>query len=192
MRREGQREMLIFAHLPHAGSEQAAQDLIDDYGPHIQRVVRRKLNQQMRSKFDSEDFVQMVWTSFFTEPERILRFQEPAELIGYLAGMAVNKLMQESRRRFTYQKHNVFREQSLENGNAPESSYVHRSNTPSQIVMAREHMNEIMRGQSDRNRRIVEMRMNGATYVEIAKVLAINERTAREVIEELAAASAKL
>lgn len=175
-----------------AGSEQAAQDLIDDYGPHIQRVVRRKLSQQMRSKFDSEDFVQMVWTSFFTEPDRISRFQEPSELISYLATMAVNKLMQEARRRFTYQKHNVFREQSLENGNAPESSYVRKSNTPSQIVMAREHMDEMMRGQSDRNRRIVEMRMNGATYVEIAKVLNINERTAREVIEELAAASAKL
>lgn len=175
-----------------AGSEQAAQDLIDDYGPHIQRVVRRKLNHQMRSKFDSEDFVQMVWTSFFTEPARIAQFEEPAELISYLATMAVNKLTQESRRRFTYQKHNVNREQSLENGGAPESSYVRKSNTPSQIVMAREQMDHMMRGQSERNRRVVEMRMNGATYVEIAETLGIHERTARDVIEKLALVSAKL
>lgn len=79
-----------------AGSEEAARHLIDDYGPHIQRVVRRKLNHQMRSKFDSEDFVQMVWISFFAEPTRIAQFEQPDELIRYLAGMAMNKLTQES------------------------------------------------------------------------------------------------
>lgn len=169
-----------------AGSEEAAQHLIDDYGPHIQRVVRRKLNQQMRSKFDSEDFVQMVWISFFAEPSRIAQFQQPDELIRYLAGMAMNKLSQESRRRLLYQKHNVNREQSLDSGAAPESSYVRKSNTPSQFVMAQERMDALMRGQSDRNRRIVEMRMAGATFVEIANELSINERTAREVVERLA------
>lgn len=172
-----------------AGSEEAAEHLINDYGPHIQRVVRRKLNQQMRSKFDSDDFVQMVWISFFAEPTRIANFQQPDELIRYLAAMAMNKLSQESRRRFLYQKHNVNREQSLEGGSAPESTYVRKSNTPSQIVMAQERMDELMRGQSSRNRRIVEMRMAGATFVEIADELQIHERTAREVVERLEASS---
>ena len=47
----------------------------------------------------------------------------------------------------------------------------------------------MMRNQSVRNRRIVEMRMNGATYEEIGEKLGIHERTARHVIENLAAAA---
>ena len=60
-----------------AGSDEATWELIDTYGPHIQRVIRRKLNQKMRSKFDSLDFVQMVWASFFTEREKMAGFTEP-------------------------------------------------------------------------------------------------------------------
>src|SRR5947209_4816813 len=37
------------------GSEDAARELLDRYGEHILRVVRRKLSRQLRSKFDSVD-----------------------------------------------------------------------------------------------------------------------------------------
>ena len=67
----------------------------------------------MRSKFDSLDFVQMVWASFFTEREKMAGFTEPNDLIRYLAKMAKNKLYQESRRQLKGQKHNVGRERAL-------------------------------------------------------------------------------
>ena len=156
------------------------------YGPHIQRVVRRKLNQRMRSKFDSLDFVQMVWASFFTEREKLASFTEPNDLIRYLVTMAQRKLIQESRRRLQGQKHNVGRERALRAGSEDESTYVRKSDTPSQIVMAKDRFEVMMREYSDRDRQVVELRMLGLTFVEIAERLQIHERTAREVIEKLA------
>jgi RNA polymerase sigma-70 factor (ECF subfamily) len=172
-----------------AGSEDAAHELIETYAPHIQRVIRRKLNQRMRSKFDSLDFVQMVWASFFNERQRIAEFQEPEELICYLVKMAQHKLIQESRRRLKYQKHNINRERSLDPARTPESSYSRKSATPSQIAMAREQLDGLIKQQSERDRRIVELRLDGATFGEISKRLGIHERTARQVIAKLAPAS---
>ena len=43
------------------GSEDAAWDLVEQYGEAIRRAVRRALNERLRSKFDSLDFVQLVW-----------------------------------------------------------------------------------------------------------------------------------
>ena len=169
-----------------AGSDEATWELINTYGPHIQRVVRRKLNQRMRSKFDSLDFVQMVWASFFTEREKLSAFNEPNELIRYLATMAQRKLMQESRRRFVGQKHNLNRERALIAGSEDESTYVKKSNTPSQIVMAKDRLEAMMHERSDRDRQVVQLRLDGLTYVEIAAELQIHERTAREVIQKLA------
>ena len=169
-----------------AGSDEAASELVDTYGPHIQRVVRRRLNQQMRSKFDSLDFVQMVWASFFTEREKIASFTEPDDLIRYLATVAQRKLIQESRRCMHGQKHNLRRERALIAETEDETRYVRKSDRPSQIVMAKDRLDVMMREHSDRDRQVVELRVQGLTFVEIGEELGINERTAREVIEKLA------
>lgn len=42
------------------GSEDAAWQLVERYGGHIRRTVRRALDPRLRSKFDSLDFVQSV------------------------------------------------------------------------------------------------------------------------------------
>lgn len=169
-----------------AGSDEATLELIETYGPHIQRVVRRRLNQKIRSKFDSLDFVQMVWASFFAEREKMAAFSEPDDLIRYLATLAQRKLIQESRRRLTGQKHNVGRERALIEEMEDETTYVRKSDTPSQIVMAKDRLEVMMRERSERDCQVVELRMAGLTFVEIATKLGIHERTAREVIEKLA------
>jgi DNA-directed RNA polymerase specialized sigma24 family protein len=100
--------------------------------------------------------------------------------------MAQNKLLQESRRRLQGQKHNVGRECAMIVGTEAESAYVRKSNTPSQIVMAKDRLEAMLHERSDRDRQVVELRMQGLTFVEIGKELGIHERTAREVIDKLA------
>ena len=56
------------------GSEEAVWDLVSVYGEAIRRAVRRVLNRNLRSKFDSLDFVQLVWKSFFRKREKVDRF----------------------------------------------------------------------------------------------------------------------
>ena len=58
------------------GSQEAAWDLIERYGNHIQRFVRRRLPSALRQKFDSEDFIQSAWASIFMKRSRLVRFQD--------------------------------------------------------------------------------------------------------------------
>ena len=43
-----------------SGSEEAAREMFDRYSGHIALVVRRRLDQRMRSQYDSLDFLQAV------------------------------------------------------------------------------------------------------------------------------------
>ena len=70
------------------GSEDAAWEVFVRYGGYIRRAVRRVLNPKLRSKFDSLDFVQWVWLSFFRMRDKADRFETPQQLVKFLAGMA--------------------------------------------------------------------------------------------------------
>ncbi len=165
-----------------SGSEEAIWELIEAYGPHIHRVVRRRLNRRMRSKFDSIDFVQMVWASFFRDPAEINSFSNPDELTRYLCKIAKNKVTDEHRKRFETDKHKITREQRL--GEAEVGQDLARSSdpTPSQIASAREYYSQLVRGQPSRHRHVVKLRLKGATYEEIASQLSIHPNTARRII----------
>ncbi|MHB8866620.1 MAG: RNA polymerase sigma factor [Pirellulaceae bacterium] len=169
-----------------AGSPDAVWKLIADYGPHIQRVVRRRLDRRMRSKFDSLDFVQMVWASVFRNPQEICGLKQPEDLIRYLAVLARNKVVDEYRRRIQKDtKYNVTRELSLSQQDGTEESADTEQPTPSQIAIAREQWEKFVRQQPERDRSIIEMRIGGATFLEISQQLGIHERTARKVIDRL-------
>jgi len=168
-----------------AGSEEAALRFIEIYGPHLRRIVREKLRVELRSKFDSLDFVQMVWASFFCEPNRTVEFDEPEKLIAYLSTVARNKVVQEYRRRICTQKYDVTREQSLEDTDPVESAASRKQATPSQVAMARERWARLVAGQPERNQRVFEMRINGATFPEISRALGIHERTARKIMDQI-------
>ena len=90
------------------GEQQAAWELLEAYGSHLQRYVRRSLSREMRStRFDSVDFVQVVWASFFREPEKLRRITSPAELMAYLAALARNKVVTEVRKEVHTQKRDM-------------------------------------------------------------------------------------
>jgi RNA polymerase sigma factor (sigma-70 family) len=95
-----------------AGSQEAARKIFEQYGNYIFRVVRRRLRRELRSKFDSQDFVQSVWASVFADVEQLGDFNHPDDFIRYLARMAANKVIDESRRRFGGRR-NITRERRL-------------------------------------------------------------------------------
>lgn len=172
-----------------AGSQDAAWELLDKYGPHVRRHVRRSLNPQMRSRFDSVDFMQVVWASFFREPERIRRLGTPQQLMGYLAAMARNKVVKEVRHQMSTEKRDVGREVSLDAPHqALDCGLTARDPTPSSVAMARERWTQLVDEQPERIRQIVEMRFLGASFVEIARKLNLHERTVRKIIAGLVGA----
>lgn len=169
------------------GCDDAARQLFELYSEHIYRSIRRRLSRELRSKFDSDDFAQAVWASFFTNREAVVRFRYPEELIAFLARVASNKVVDECRRRFATAKHNVTRERSLEQSAAvTRQSLLADTPRPSQIVTAREQWEQLTRGQPSRYVRMLELRTSGATYDEIAAELHVDESTVRRVIRRLA------
>jgi RNA polymerase sigma factor (sigma-70 family) len=166
------------------GSEEAMLELVEKYGDHVYRAVRRKLNRAIRAKFDSGDFVQAVWASFFENRERLLDFPSPRHLVQFLARVAQNKVIDEIRRRLVLQENNVNREVPLDRSSA-RWSLVSRGPTASEVVMADECLQQMIVGRSARLRQVVELKKSGATHLEIAEVLGVDPKTVQRVLQRL-------
>ena len=169
-----------------AGSQDAIRQLIDQYAPHIIRTVRRRLSRSIRAKFDSIDFAQAVWASFFAGSQQFARFDRPEELMGYLATLARNKVVDETRRRMMTEKYNVNRERSLNDSNLLSARRLAAQEpSPSEVAVADELWKRLLRGQPAQYRQILELRRNGNTQQQIAEQLGVNERTVRRTIQRI-------
>src|SRR5262245_63521072 len=94
-------------------SDGSAQEVVERYAPYILRAVRRRLDKKLRSKFDSVDFVQAVWASFFALPPDRLQFQRHEELVNFLIGLARNEVVDVVRQGREQQKYEVKGEEML-------------------------------------------------------------------------------
>ena len=168
-----------------AGSENAAWQFIEVYGPHIHRIVRRLLDRRLRSQFDSVDFVQAVWASFFREPDQIRSFETLPDLINYLSAAARNKVIDEARRRLGTRKYNVKLERSFNDSSLAGAELPAVGPTPDQVAIARETWSRLVANQPTQHREVIRLRFQGATFLEIAAQLEIHERTARKIIKRL-------
>ncbi len=176
-----------------AGSEEAATVLFETYQPHVMRVVRRRLAHELRSKFDSHDFAQAVWSSFFNNRHELLSTNSPEQLVSLLAVMARNKVYDEIRRRHT-KKHDVHRETSIDRcatdgeGAPPLEG---RLSTPSNYIIARETLDGIMEPLTDEHRQVVDLRIKGYSVKEVAEQTGLSERTVRRIVARIQARDAR-
>lgn len=169
-----------------AGSEGAAQELLAQYENQVIRVVRRRLNRQLRVLFDSADFAQAVWASFFGHLSIVSQFDRPESLVAFLARVASNKVIEEGRRRLRGQKHDVQRQQSIEGIRARDGTEPAGDEpTPSAKAMALERWEQLTAERSGHELRILELRIGGATHEEIARDLGVSTKTVQRVIRKL-------
>jgi RNA polymerase sigma factor (sigma-70 family) len=170
-----------------AGSDEAARELTERYGPSLLRAVRLRLNRNLRPKFDSLDFVQDIWASFFTDLPRGPSFRGPGELVNFLACLARNKVVKAVRQRLQGQKYNVNREQPLEDlirnqRTAPQA----RQPTPSEVAMGREEWERLLQRQPPVYRRVLLLLHDGKTPAAVAQEIGVTERTVRRVTAKVA------
>jgi RNA polymerase sigma-70 factor (ECF subfamily) len=165
------------------GSEDAAWEVVTQYGDEIRQAVRRVLSVKLRPKFDSLDFVQIVWKSFFRVRDKSGQFKRPEQLAAYLVRVARNKVGMETRRRLDYKKYNVRREQSLDQSGGDSAAC--QEAAPIEVAIARERWNQILEGQPAHYRQIIQMRLRGYTCEDICKATRIPERTVRRCLQKL-------
>jgi RNA polymerase sigma-70 factor (ECF subfamily) len=166
------------------GDEAAAEEFVALYGAHVLRIVRRTLIPRLRSKFDSQDFVQSVWASFFADFRPLGNDIQLQDIAAYLAAMARHKTIDEGRRRLQTRKRFVDREVPWDGCSEESLSEVpDRVPAPSEAAVVRETWNHLTDGRSNRSVQIFEMRRHGASHVEIAQQLGVNERTIRRFLD---------
>ena len=166
------------------GDEEAARELLNRYESKVRLVVRRQLPRLLRSRFDSIDFLQSVWGSFFhriqTESNDL---NEEENLIAFLAWAARNKVIDEYRRAAT-QKQNIHREESIENRGDWETTLA-SGDTPSELAQAHETFDRLSRLLPEDRRVILELKAAGYSCGEIGDRLGLSERTVQRILEEL-------
>ncbi len=168
------------------GSEDAAWELVERYGRVIRLAVRRALKEELRSQFDSLDFVQLVWSSFFRDRARQDQFDSPQKLAACLAAMARNKVVMEVRRGLLTEKNNVGRELSLNNvATGVEAEVPDTAPSPVEFAIAREQWERLVDSQPERYREIISLRLQGHTNQEVADSLGMDEGTVRRFLKKL-------
>lgn len=167
------------------GDDDAARELLCRYESKVRLVVRRQLPRLLRSRFDSLDFLQSVWGSFFQQIKNGPNdLHEEKNLVAFLAWAARNKVIDEYRRAAT-QRQNIHRESPLRAGSAADRALVSTVETPSQVAEARETYGRLRALLPENRRIILEMKADGFSSREIGAKLGISERTVQRVLDDL-------
>ncbi len=169
-----------------AGDDEAARELLTRYEPEVRLVVRRQLPKLLRSRFDSLDFLQSVWGSFFRRVRTApADFEDGRHLVAFLAKAAKNKVIDEYRRAAS-QKQDMRREESLAGpdgaraGDLPDGG-----DSPGELAEAREAFLRLRELMPEGRRAILELKADGLSSREVGVRLGLSERTVQRVIEDL-------
>jgi RNA polymerase sigma-70 factor (ECF subfamily) len=168
-----------------AGHEDAAAELVKRYEPEIRRAVRVRLGQSgLRRLLDSLDISQSVLGNFFARVAAgKLELNDPRQLLQLLVTMARNKLTDAVRKQHAGRRANglpvTHTRQALE-------AIVDTNPSPSQIVACRELFHELQRQLSDDERYVIDQRLLGREWGDLAGELgggaeALRKRLARAI-----------
>lgn len=169
-----------------SGDSQAVRDFLWRFEGEVRAMVRGRLPRRMRSRFDSADFVQAVWKSFFADlNNRPCDFNDSQHLRGYLAGVVRNKVNEQQRRLTRTEKYDITREEQL---------YIRRGDreivrelpsadpSPSERIQADDRLEQLTSGCSQRDIDVLTLRRHGMTNVEIADRVGLDERSVRRIL----------
>jgi len=172
-----------------AGDDAAIREFLTRFEPEVRIMVRGRLPRMLRSQFDSMDFVQAVWQSFFADlrSSSSRQFENVHHLRGFLAGVARNKVYEEHRRLTRTKKHALAREQSLyvrRGSREVELALISPEPTPSQAVQASDRLAQLVAGGSPLEAQGITLRHQEMTFDEIARRTGVSERSVRRIIDE--------
>jgi RNA polymerase sigma factor (sigma-70 family) len=180
-------EFIDLVRRARSGEPEAIHDFLERFEREVRVMVRAQLPRKLRPRFDSGDFVQAVWQSFFTDPTSAAReFENIAHLRGFLDAVVRNKVQEQHRRLTRTAKHNLAREERL---------YINRGSrevlrevaspdpSPSETMQARDRLEQLVAGFGPLEIEVLTLRRQGLTQVEIAERTGINERSVRRIIE---------
>lgn len=170
----------------HRGDQSAWEVLFRECYPKVRRVVRRKLNRQMRNLYDSTDFASDVMKSLAANFGH-LDFQSIDSLFAFLAQVAEQKVIDEYRRRSSL-KRDMTRERPIHAGGADSGPVQLPSDgpSPSQVAQANEAQERLLsRVDDETERTIIELKQQRYSNAEIAERTGWNIRKVQRFLKDL-------
>jgi RNA polymerase sigma factor (sigma-70 family) len=181
----GESELTEFLRRIQAGDEGAARELLSRFEAEVRLVVRRQLPRLLRSRFDSLDFLQSVWGSFFRRMRTApTEFEDSRHLVAFLARAAKNKVIDEYRRAAS-RKQDMHREEPLWGDGLRPRDVPDPADTPSEIAQAHEVLVRLRELMPADRRSILELKAEGLSSKDIGQRLGISERTVQRILEDL-------
>jgi DNA-directed RNA polymerase specialized sigma24 family protein len=170
-----------------SGDAAAIRVFLSQFEWEVQMMVRARLPKKLRTRFDSMDFAQAVWQSFFSDLQsKSPDFENVQHLRAFLKGMVWNKVQEQHRRLTKTEKCDLGREERL---------YIRRGDrdvprevvspepSPSQTVQADDRLVQLTTGCAPGEVAVIRLRLQRLTIDEIAARTGLNERTVRRFIE---------
>ena len=182
---KGDTQLADFLHRIQEGDEGAARELLQRYEPEVRLVVRRQLPRLLRSRFDSLDFLQSVWGSFFRRMrDAPTDFEDSRHLVAFLARAAKNKVIDEYRRAASL-KNDMHREEPLWGDGRRPREVADPIDSPSEVAQAHEVFDRLHALLPEERRTVLELKAQGLSSRDIGERLGISERTVQRVLEDL-------
>ncbi len=168
------------------GDAAAAEQVVDRYGEHVTRAIRRRFRtRKMRVLYGTEDCMQSVWGSIFSDIDRVAKIDTPEHLMLYLAKVAGNKLIDRDRKQRA-QCNDIYRECDLPESKANgQGGLTSGDLTPSQVAAIDDEWIVRTKGLSTEKRTILELHRQGYTSDEVAAKTGRSSRGIRRVIQQL-------
>jgi len=167
------------------GDQRAWETLFNECYPKVRRVVRRKLSRSMRSLYDSTDFASDVMGNLVANLDR-LKFPSVDSLLGFLAHVAEQKVIDEHRRQHT-RKRDIGKDRPLSAGDPDEGPVELPSGEPtaSQVAQANDTDEQLLARPDKTERTIIELRRKGHSNSDIAEQTGWNVRKVQRFLERL-------
>lgn len=163
------------------GDTMAAQEVFLSYEPYLRMVVRRMLTSQLRSKFDSMDVVQSVWSDLLRGfREAGWRFATADHLKAFLIRATRNRFLNRQQK---YQGGRI--EESLDVGELGQQ-LPSKTPEPSATAHANELWEQLLNTCLPTHRPLVEMRRAGYSLKEIAADTGYHPSSVRRIFYDLA------
>jgi RNA polymerase sigma factor (sigma-70 family) len=151
------------------GDPEAARDLIEQYEDAVRRFIRvRMTDPAIRRQMDSIDVCQSVMADFFVRTATgAYEFETPDQLVGLLATMARNRVINHVKKQRA-QRRDVKR---VEAADVAEMHPRAGGESPSEIVAGRELLDKFRGRLSPEERELADRRASGEEWADIARAL---------------------
>jgi RNA polymerase sigma factor (sigma-70 family) len=164
------------------GDPEVGNELFIRYGKAIQRVVRYRMDSRLRSQFDSLDFAQDAWASFFRIPAEDYTFQTPEELLAFLTRVVRHKVIDAFRKRC---KHSKKEGRKFCHSQSYVDEKPARQPTPSHVASVTEEWQRLLRNKPRKIQHALIMLRDGYSQREIAERLGLNLKRIQRLIKTL-------